>query len=83
MFATEDIGISWFDEVASVVHQLYVVERGQRIVIPSFAVGPQDKIVAAMRTGQPLLLWNPQERRRMACATRPARRRAGRASSCR
>ncbi|MCB2021140.1 MAG: GAF domain-containing protein, partial [Burkholderiaceae bacterium] len=61
LFASEDIGIAWLDEAASVVHQLYVVERGQRIHIPPFAVGSQDKVVAALRTGQPLLMRNPQE----------------------
>ena len=61
LFASEDIGIAWFDEAAGVVHQLYVVERGQRIAIPPFTVGPHNKVVAALRTGQPLLLRNPQE----------------------
>ena len=61
LFASEDLGLAWYDEAAGVVHQLYVVERGQRIRIPPFTAGPLDKVVAAMRTGQPLLLRTPRE----------------------
>ena len=61
LFGTEDIGIASYDEAAGVVHQLYVVERGRRIEIAPFSAGPQDKIVAALRTGRPLLLRNPRE----------------------
>ena len=61
LFASEDIGLAWIDEDAGVVHQLYVVERGKRIRIPPFAVSAQDKVVVAMRSGQPLLLRTPQE----------------------
>ena len=56
LFASNDIGINWIDEATGMLHQLYVVERGQRLNIPPFAIDPQAKFVVALSSGQPLVL---------------------------
>ena len=61
LFTTNDIAINWLDEAAGRIHVLYVVERGRRIAIPPVKLGPGDKVLAAMRSGRPLVLRNAQE----------------------
>ena len=54
---------AWFSELleqedatTGLVHQLYVVERGQRLHIPPIVIDPQGKFAAALGSGQPLVL---------------------------
>ena len=61
LFASNDISINWIDEASGVVHMLYVMERGQRISIPSFTPDPQSRFAVALRTGRPLVLRNREE----------------------
>jgi signal transduction histidine kinase/CheY-like chemotaxis protein/signal transduction protein with GAF and PtsI domain len=61
LFASDDLGIAWFDDSAGMMHQLYVVEQGQRIHIPSFRIEPKDKVRAALDSGRPLVLRNRAE----------------------
>ena len=56
LFASNDLGINWVDATTGLVHQLYVVERGQRLHIPPIVIDPQGKFAAALGSGQPLVL---------------------------
>jgi len=56
LFASDDIGISWLDDKTGLVHNLYVVERGERLQIPPFAFDPQGKLEVALMTGRPVVL---------------------------
>ena len=77
LFTTNDIAINWLDEAAGRIHVLYVVERGRRIAIPPVKLGPGDKVLAAMRTGRPLVLRTAGETEahglRAAPGTEPSR----------
>ena len=77
LFSSNDIAINWLDEAASRIHVLYVVERGRRIAIPPVKLGPGDKVLAAMRTGRPLVLRTARETEahglRAAPGTEPSR----------
>ena len=61
LFASNDLSINWLDAATGLLHMLYVVERGQRISIPSFAPDPQSKFALALRSGRPLVLRNREE----------------------
>jgi signal transduction histidine kinase/ActR/RegA family two-component response regulator/tetratricopeptide (TPR) repeat protein len=61
LFASNDLSINWIDWTSGQVHMLYVVERGQRIGIPSFTINPQSPYAQALRTGRPLVLRNRAE----------------------
>ena len=61
LFASNDLSVNWIDHAAGTIHMLYVVERGQRISIPSFTFDPNSAYSRALRTGQPLVLRNREQ----------------------
>nr|MBP6777365.1 GAF domain-containing protein [Piscinibacter sp.] len=71
LFASNDIGIAWFDDAIEQVHSLYVVERGQRIEIAPFRIAATDPVRNALAAGRPLVLRNLQETEAYGIRTAP------------
>ncbi len=71
LFASNDLSINWLDAATGLLHMLYVVERGQRISIPSFAPDSRSKYALALRTGRPLVLRNREETEAYGIRTAP------------
>ena len=56
LFGSDDIGITWRDEKTELIHNLYIVERGQRLQLPPFNDDPDGAMARAWSGGKPLVL---------------------------
>jgi GAF domain-containing protein/DNA-binding response OmpR family regulator/tetratricopeptide (TPR) repeat protein len=54
---TSDIGISWHEEKANLVHYLYIYEHGQRVTVPSQPPNPNGLLKKFSQNRQPIV-WN-------------------------
>ena len=52
LFGSDSIGITWRDEKTDLIHNLYIVERGQRLQLPPFAYDPNGAMAKALGSGQ-------------------------------
>ncbi|HXD11647.1 MAG TPA: GAF domain-containing protein, partial [Anaerolineales bacterium] len=58
VFNTPDLGITWYDEKANLVHYLYFYEHGRRITTPATPPNPGGIYENEIRTRRPLVLNN-------------------------
>ena len=56
LFGSDSIGITWRDEKTDLIHNLYIVERGQRLQLPPFAYDPNGAMARALGSGKPVVL---------------------------
>ena len=60
VFKTPDLGITWYDEKADLLHNMYNYEHGQRLIVPSHKPTPDGAFLRITRTHQPII-WNTGE----------------------
>jgi GAF domain-containing protein/CheY-like chemotaxis protein len=58
LFRTQDIGISWFDERANLVHVLYAYEHGRRISVAPLEPKPGGLYERLRKTRRPVVVAN-------------------------
>jgi PAS domain S-box-containing protein len=59
VFHTPDLGITWYDEKANLVHYLYFYDRGNRVTFPSRPPVPGGILETEVKTHKPVV-WNTE-----------------------
>ncbi len=59
VFHTPDLGITWYDEKANLVHYLYFYDRGNRVTFPSRPPVPGGIFETEVKTHKPVV-WNTE-----------------------
>ncbi|MCB0832013.1 MAG: GAF domain-containing protein, partial [Bacteroidetes bacterium] len=57
VMGTGDLGISWYDEKANLVHYLYVYEHGERLTISPIPPTPGGQLETILKNRKPIV-WN-------------------------
>ena len=61
VFATTDLGISWYDEKADLIHYLYFYEHGKRLNISPLPPKPGGIFDRMVQTRQPIVINSPED----------------------
>jgi signal transduction histidine kinase/CheY-like chemotaxis protein len=59
VFHTPDLGITWYDEKANLVHYLYFYDRGKKVTFPSRPPVPGGILETEVKTHKPVV-WNTE-----------------------
>ena len=60
VFKTPDLAITWYDEKADLLQNMYNYEHGERLTIPPGKPRPENPFMRMVRTHQPVV-WNTAE----------------------
>jgi hypothetical protein len=71
LFRTPDLGISWFDERANLVHMLYAYEHGRRIVVPPSVPKPGGLYETMRKTHLPIVIASVADHPKIGLITAP------------